>query len=232
VYGTGQSPGEVTAADLNHDGYADLLVPDTKSDTVHIFLNQTNGAFASTSLPVPPGAEPFVVAAADFNRDHSPDFVVADYHEQATLFLGKGDGTFDGGTDYAAPGVVGAFGIVARDLTHDSYPDIVLVGYDSQRIDVLVNDAAWVPTPGALEARLTGMPNTLIGSLMHTDSPNSTNTPHVGPSAPSGDEWNNIGGHGVDREHGHLGRTAQKNPIVGDQIIDYDSALALLVQTI
>lgn len=106
VNGNTQMFGAVSA-DINGDGYPDLLALD--GNNVDIFLNQQNGTFASyVSMPIPftgnyyyPALRNGGIAMGDVNGDGVMDMVVLATDPsyptsfiESLIYLGKGDGTF------------------------------------------------------------------------------------------------------------------------------------------
>jgi hypothetical protein len=90
-------------ADVNNDGYPDLLALDTNNNQFLVFLNQKNGTFAApVAVPNPANGSAGAMAAGDVNHDGNVDVVVVSYNavssnqSQAIVqtFLGNGDGTF------------------------------------------------------------------------------------------------------------------------------------------
>jgi len=108
------------AADINGDGYQDLLVLDGNS--VDVFLNQKNGTFASV-VPYPirftgsyflPAFRNGGIAMGDVNGDGVMDMVVLATNPgypttfiESLTYLGKGDGTFIAPTSEATSNIRG-----------------------------------------------------------------------------------------------------------------------------
>jgi hypothetical protein len=113
---TSVSPGgALTAVDLNHDGYLDLLAGDS---TFSVMLNQRNGTFANPHLYQGPYYLGGAIALADFNHDGYLDvasgnsvtygakngtFVASSITQAAnTVFVAVGDFNRDGIDDVAS----------------------------------------------------------------------------------------------------------------------------------
>jgi len=113
----------IGTGDFNGDGFADLLVGDSSSQTITVLLGDGTGAFkpaASTAI----GGAFESIAIADFNGDGIPDVAVANTTANLiTLFLGKGDGTF---TAASTPPVASSNNTIASgDFNGDGIPDLV-----------------------------------------------------------------------------------------------------------
>ena len=94
LYGNESVPGGIVVADLNGDGFPDVVVT---GDTVDVFLNKGDGTLLkSTSFNG--GNFPGAVTAGDFNGDGKMDLAVAAEGAAAAgnieILLGNGDGTF------------------------------------------------------------------------------------------------------------------------------------------
>ena len=62
---TGNGPVALTVSDLNHDGFADILVPNSGSGDVSAFMNTGNGHF-TTSL-IRAGSSPFFIGSSPYD---------------------------------------------------------------------------------------------------------------------------------------------------------------------
>ncbi len=87
-------PTSLLTADLNMDGYADLVSTNAQNNTLSILLGKGDGVFnEARTLPV--AAEPTTVVTVDVNGDEIPDLLTnARGAEQFTVLLGYGNGSF------------------------------------------------------------------------------------------------------------------------------------------
>jgi hypothetical protein len=122
-------PASLATADLNGDGYNDLIVADTPYAAVgdpggiFVFLSNGDGTFkAAEHYAVP---YPLAMTVLDVNGDGKPDIVVAQDNGSTSgnlfVLLGNGDGTFR--TPIAGPGIGGQY-MAAADLNGDGKPDL------------------------------------------------------------------------------------------------------------
>jgi hypothetical protein len=144
--------GAVAVADLNHDGFLDLIQKKDPSEdvgqalfftpAVTVYLGQANGSFRQQATYLLPGvAVPSFAPAlvGDFNGDGNPDIAVPYLVTQYFLLInprlrvlqGAGDGTFTVSShSYQLSGVADPF--VAGDLDGDHRDDLAeLVGLTS-----------------------------------------------------------------------------------------------------
>lgn len=96
------SPREITVADLNDDGFPDLVVVNEGSNSVSVLLNDGSGHFP-TATTYGVGSSPLSVAVGDLNSDGVPDLITANSgSNNMSVLLGKGDGTFTVGKVFSA----------------------------------------------------------------------------------------------------------------------------------
>ncbi len=111
VIPTGNWPAAVYSADLNGDGYPDLIYIDQgatpAASTTHVLLNDGQGNFTPSATLSTAGTS---LVVADVDADGHPDILwltVTSFGQlasaiNATLARGKGDGTFQPATLYAS----------------------------------------------------------------------------------------------------------------------------------
>ena len=141
----GDDPVYLASADLNGDGFMDLLSASYDDGALRVFFNDkaSPGVFNTPLVLLSPGASQ--VAIADMNADGLPDLISADFN--VSLFVQTSPGTF------AAPLALysgGANWVAAGDLNGDGAPDVVLT--DAVGVKVLMHTGAASATTYAAPA--------------------------------------------------------------------------------
>jgi hypothetical protein len=138
--GNGSAPYSVAVADFNNDHHLDIVVTNSETDNITIFLGYGNGAFA-VGMTYSTGARsrPYTVAIADFNNDNRSDIVIANSGTNNIFLLyGYGNGTFGNDTSYPFGYGYQPYSVAVSDLNQNNWMDIVIACYDTDHIEVLM----------------------------------------------------------------------------------------------
>ena len=140
----GSLPFSVAAADVNNDGYPDVLAASANSNTVSVRINNGSGAFSGTTN-VSVGARPFGVVAADVNGDGILDLLTANQNANtASICLGSGNGTFGAATSVTVGS--GPWGVTAADVDGDGDLDLLTANHSTNTVSVRLNNGSGVFT--------------------------------------------------------------------------------------
>ena len=135
-------PRFVTSGDVNNDQQIDIVVMNSGTNTIGIFLGQGNGTFGKQQT-YSTGAEssPRSVTINDFNNDSHADIVVANYNINSIgLFLGYGNGTFDEQKSISLASSHPLF-VISEDFNNDNRMDIVVINNGTNSFSILLGYA-------------------------------------------------------------------------------------------
>jgi hypothetical protein len=137
-YNAGYVPVWVAIADVNGDGFPDLIVAnqsecdDCKDGGVSILLNNGNDTFQAPVTYSSAGPNATSVAVADVNQDGYPDLVIANEsmcvncpEGGIAVLLGNGSGSFQLASTYDS-GAYAALSVAIADVNGDGIPDIIV----------------------------------------------------------------------------------------------------------
>ncbi len=136
----GSLPLSVAVADVNGDGWPDLVTANSGSDTVSVLLGDGRGGFAAKT-DFATGSNPQFVAVADVNGDGQLDLVVANYwSDTVSVLLGNGSGGFAAKTDFATGNL--PVSVAVADVNGDGRPDLVTANSLSNTVSVLLGNGS------------------------------------------------------------------------------------------
>jgi hypothetical protein len=151
-------PESIVAADVNNDGYPDLVTANLGNTTISVFLNQRDGTFSlSNSYPIAANSLNLSLAVADLNHDGYLDIVTACYASSSNLtgvFLNQQDGSFAAVMRYELGADSQPFGVAVGDLNGDGYADVLTANLGNNTVSTLLNQGDG--TLGSSTAYATG----------------------------------------------------------------------------
>jgi len=145
------APVAVAVADLNRDGYDDVVLADTYTNQVSVLYGSAAGTLsAATLLSTPLGGYVYLnsVAVGDLDGDQIPDLVIASGSGELFVALGRQGGGFGAwssayqgggglGCDYPQ---CGAADVALADLNGDGFLDAIVPETTANEVDVFFND--------------------------------------------------------------------------------------------
>lgn len=130
-------PVQVLAADMNDDGVPDLVIVNSKVNTITTLPGRGDGTWGKVAAPLSLASTPSAVAIGDFNGDGKMDLaVVSASASTVTIYLGNGNGTYGTGTSYATG--TGPDSVAVGDVNGDGFMDIVTANSTAGTVSVLL----------------------------------------------------------------------------------------------
>lgn len=153
-----------SVADVNNDGWPDIVFANSKSDStdhgVVIYYGAPTNSFVQSSYLPASGARG--VAVADLNADAWPELLVANAGAgtdavDSLVYWGSADG-FSVDRQSRLPSV-GAYGITAADLDGDGYKEVVISNYGDGSTMILDSYLYWGSAEGYSVDRRSLLPS-------------------------------------------------------------------------
>lgn len=138
-YPMGSKPSSLHAADLNGDGFDDLVATDSPFDRVTVLLNEGDATFSATAL-YPAGDDPTLMDVGDLNGDDLPDLALINGDINSISVLLNVNGGFPTFTTYPMGDIPSSISI--GDVNDDGTPDIAVANINDGVVFVLHNDGA------------------------------------------------------------------------------------------
>ena len=134
-FGTSSDPDGLAVADLNGDGYGDVIIGDRSGGApIKVAYGSPAGAFTLKSFAY--GDRGYEVVARDFNGDGVPDVAVPAWNNNAiAVLLTQANGDLGAATFYAATSTTDS--IAAGDFNADGRIDLVAASEGGSQVSVL-----------------------------------------------------------------------------------------------
>jgi hypothetical protein len=113
---------QLTGADFNGDGFTDLAIVNSYSNSISVLIGSASGVFTSTINTVI-SFSLSSIAIADFNNDSKPDLAVTN-GSFVTIMIGIGTGSFSPSTSFVAGSSL--FGLCSNDFNADGKMDLAV----------------------------------------------------------------------------------------------------------
>lgn len=167
-YNTGAVPGNLRSADLDNDGYLDLVVLHSNSASYAVLKGGAAGfTYIATSASL--SAIPRALALEDFDQDGKKDMVVSSNANASTnlvIYKGNGNGTFT--PDLQLPSGIRPSDILTDDINGDGRKDIIAANEGSNMVKVWLNDLPALSASSSQSVICQGGTATLTASGANT----------------------------------------------------------------
>tara|TARA_R110002124_G_scaffold240363_1_gene405557 strand:- start:52 stop:9615 length:9564 start_codon:yes stop_codon:yes gene_type:complete len=143
VHGSSFADWSITA-DINEDGYVDIITLVPSQNQMSVFTNDGNGSFSGPTNYTT--ANSFQVEAKDVNQDGAVDLVTSNNNAfMMSVFInnGSGSGTFASKVDYANGSSWNGKALTTGDIDNDGDEDVlidIIIGGAVDSIQVFLND--------------------------------------------------------------------------------------------
>lgn len=140
TFPAGPGPQGIVRRDIDGDGYDDLVVANSGSNTISALIGDGGGIFYFPPLDSVVGLAPTAVALDDFNLDGKVDAAVVNTSaNNVSLMLGDGLGHFTKAGDYGARALPVA--IASGDCNGDGKPDLMVADNFDDSVTILLNQS-------------------------------------------------------------------------------------------
>jgi FG-GAP-like repeat len=130
----------VVAADVNGDGYVDLICVEAGSRSLAVLMNNGGNGFAAP-VTYAVGNQPFSVVAADLNGDSKMDLVCANQNDNTlSVLTNNGSGIFGSNATYNVGNIPTS--VAAADVTGNGSVDLICANQGDDKLEVLTNDGS------------------------------------------------------------------------------------------
>jgi hypothetical protein len=139
VYSGADAMSDIVAADINGDGFKDIIAVPLGADYIFVHYNDGSGFFY-TNETITVGSQPASVIATDYDNDGDIDIAVSRNAatDNVKIFNNFGDGTF--ATPLVFTADASPVTIRAADMDGDSYIDLVTTNMTNNTISIFSND--------------------------------------------------------------------------------------------
>ncbi|CAF1411807.1 unnamed protein product [Adineta ricciae] len=136
------NPESFTIEDINNDKQLDLIVANSKSNRIDIFLGYGNGNLTfDRSYSTGINSQPIFVVINDSNNDNQSDIIVMNFQgKNIQIFLRNDENTLSHGFTYSTEVASGPSYVAVGDLKNDRYLVVVVANYATNNISIFLGD--------------------------------------------------------------------------------------------
>ena len=134
-----ESATTITPADVNGDGFVDLIVPHRDGGQSYVYINDGKGGLGKRIPFGPADSGVRVSQAADLNHDGLMDIVAIDERRGAFIFFGEKGPTFSQAVPLTTTTGVTPYALTVGDLNNDGSIDVVVGNVEAPSV-VYFND--------------------------------------------------------------------------------------------
>jgi hypothetical protein len=145
------APYPLTIADVNNDGYLDIVSTSTHiaSRALTVLLGNGQGAFRRIEKPLRT-SQPWFAAVGDLNKDRIPDLVIThSERSELTVLIGNGSGEFMEAADSPFNLGSSAWHVAIADLNRDGNADVLAAANTGVRVLFGDGKGQFVAAPGS-----------------------------------------------------------------------------------
>ena len=136
--GTNSEPYSLVIEDLNRDKYLDLVVTNSGTNNIGVFLGDGTGNFARQQT-FSTDRSPRTLVAGHFNEDKILDIATANFlANSVSILLGNGDGTFTQQRSVSTGEKSFPYAIDSADFDRDGRLDLVVANSEANNVGVLI----------------------------------------------------------------------------------------------
>ena len=136
----GSNPTSVTAGDINHDNYLDIIVANSGAKNISLFFGDETGNFTRyVTYSTGSDSHPEFVGVYDLNGDNQLDIIALDsVNEQVYVLPGNENGTFPLLSMYLTESGSRPVSIGSADFNSDHKSDLLVVNRDGNHVLLLM----------------------------------------------------------------------------------------------
>ncbi|CAF1150131.1 unnamed protein product [Adineta steineri] len=134
-------PRSIAVADLNNDHHMDIVVANSGTNTIGVFISNNNNNSNETfsiqqTYSTEPQTRPYSIVIADFNNDIYLDIAVANFGTNSiSIFIGNINSTYNSQRVFSTHSFRPWF-ISVGDFNNDHYSDLAVVFYGTDNIGI------------------------------------------------------------------------------------------------